>query len=484
MMYTESTDTIAAVATPPGLGGIAILRISGGDALLVLQRLFVPASSSPAAFSFRPRYMHYGHALDSQGQILDEVLAVYMPGPHSATGEDVGEVHCHGGTGIAAALLEACMQAGARLAGAGEFTRRAFLNGRIDLTQAEAVAELISAPSRQGIRLAQAKLEGLLGQKVSSLREALDGLRIQITLSVDFPDEDAELLPRDAFAATVHAACQDIRALLAGFERARLWREGVTAVLAGRVNVGKSSLMNALLGRRRAIVSDEPGTTRDYIEESISLAGMPVRLIDTAGLREGGGLVEAEGMRFSRGLSEEADCLLLVVDGTVGLAKEDWDFLILHEQALRQGRVLLVVNKMDSEGVSDVRQYLHLESVPPVPSALHGELLAICPAFAVSAKHGHGLLELGAGIRAAVVGSTSGGTETQSDLAPNIRQAHLLEAALTELDALTGDLEFAMPPDILAVRLDAAVDFLDEVTGASSNEELLDRIFASFCIGK
>lgn len=515
-----SADTIAAIATAPGAGGIAILRTSGPDALRVLHRLFSPVingwsggpgqagpearnalqygrmaseDSTSSGFHFKPRYMHYGHALDSSGHVLDHVLAVYMPAPHSATGEDVGEIHCHGGTGIAALLLEACLKAGARSASSGEFTRRAFMHGKLDLTQAEAVAELVSAPGREGIRLARAKLEGHLSQRIMALRRALDQLRIQVTLAVDFPEEEAELLSREAFQSTLERAREEIRGLLAGYARARLWREGVSVVLAGRVNAGKSSLLNAFLGRKRAIVSDAPGTTRDYIEEMVSLAGMPVRLFDTAGLRESGDVVEAEGIGFSRGLAEEADCLLLVVDNGMGIGHEDWEFLYSHEKLVRSGRVLLVMNKMDNP-VQDGERTLSaasgiVESALPLlsgaaPSPVHAELLSLCRSFPVSAKLGSGLDELAEGICAAVTASAAAVPGVEGDTAPNIRQALLLESALAELEALAEDLALDMPADILGVRLDVSVSFLDEVTGASSTEELLDQIFATFCIGK
>jgi tRNA modification GTPase len=414
--------------------------------------------------------MYFGHALDGEGRFLDQVLAVFMPGPHSATGEDVAEIHCHGGQGIAATLLESCLAAGARPAGPGEFTRRAFLNGRMDLTQAEAVAEIINAPSREGIRLAQAKLDGLLGRRIAALRADLDALRQKIILAVDFPDEEAEALDRPAFAVVLDRAGANIRGLLEGFQRARLWREGARAVLVGRVNAGKSSLFNALLGRPRAIVSDQPGTTRDYIEESVSLEGFPLRLTDTAGLRPGGDRVEVEGMSLSRRLAEEADCLLLVVDAGEGLAPEDGDFLAVHKDAVARGRVLLVLNKVDQNGNRRAAA-----SVRPPEG---------CPVFVVSAREGEGLADLIRGIREAVQGGGTGLESGSGDLAPNLRQANLLEAALAELTALAEDLALDLPPDILGVRLDAAVDVLDEVTGGSSAEELLDRIFSSFCIGK
>ena len=475
-------DTIAAIATPPGLGGIAILRLSGPDALAVLTALFAPAQNAPRPFRFRPRHLHYGRARDRDGLFLDEVLAVHMPGPHSATGEDVAEIHCHGGAGVTAALLEAALDAGARLAGPGEFTRRAFMNGRLDLTQAEAVAELISAPTREGARLAAAKLDGSLARAVTDLRSSLDSLRIQITLAVDFPDEDAELLPREAFAHTIRQGRELARSLLAAFARARLWREGALAVLAGRVNAGKSSLLNALLGRPRAIVSEEPGTTRDYIEESVNLKGLPLRLADTAGLREDGGAVESEGMRRAHSLAAEADLVLFVADARHAFGPDECEFFRRHGDMLRQGRIMLALNKIDllpPEPAALMRQRL----VAGAPDDLAGPLLA-CPCFAVSARTGAGLDDLADGLRLALAGPGAASGRTSGDIAPNLRQSRLLQQADDELRELERALELGHPPDILGVHLEAAAACLDEVTGSTDNEELLDRIFASFCIGK
>lgn len=482
-------DTIAAIATPPGLGGIAILRLSGPDARTVLSALFSPPEKSrtAGAFAFRPRHMHHGHALDRDGRPLDEVLAVYMPGPGSATGEDVGEIHCHGGTGVTAALLEAALAAGARLAGPGEFTRRAFLNGRLDLAQAEAVAELISAPTREGARLAAAKLDGSLSRAVTNLRSALDALRIQVTLAVDFPDEEAELLDREAFASTAVLGRERIRALLEAFERARLWREGALAVLTGKVNAGKSSLLNALLGRPRAIVSEKPGTTRDYIEESINLKGLPLRLTDTAGLRAESGDVESEGIRRTHGLAAEADILLLVADLGLPPGPDEYEFFKQHEQALHQQRLLLILNKIDLAPQEAVTQW-RCDLIDNAPEFL-AQTLRLCPCFPVSARAGEGLDALAEGMRQALAGSASGGTagpplQPTGDAAPNLRQSHLLRQADSELAALEQALIDKHPPDILSVHLEAAAVCLDEVTGRTDNEELLDRIFSSFCIGK
>ena len=305
--------TIAAIATAPGAGGIGIVRLSGPQAREILSRMFRPASVKFTGF--RPWVLHRGRVLDHEGVPLDDVLAVFMPGPRTFTGEDVAEIHCHGGPFIVQAVLETALRLGARAAERGEFSRRAFVNGRMDLSQAEAVAELIAAPSREALRYSLNRLDGLLGRKVTALRRQLEGLRVQMSLAVDFPDEEVECLAPEAFAAVVEEVAAAVRGLLTGQRRAQVMQQGAVVVLAGAVNAGKSSLLNALLGRNRALVTDIPGTTRDFLEEGCQLDGLPVRLTDTAGLRETGESVEEMGVALSRQKVRQADAILLLVDG-------------------------------------------------------------------------------------------------------------------------------------------------------------------------
>ena len=531
---TACNDTIAAIATPPGTGGVAVLRISGPMALPLLRRLFRPAVARPTdkttcppqplpqttpsdislaafcnsdtplhqagtplhqagtplhqadtpgeSFSFIPRHLHFGLVLDCDGEELDQALVVYMPGPASFTGEDVAEIHCHGGRGISTALLESVCCAGARLAAPGEFTRRALLNGRLDLTQAEAVAEIIHAPTREGARLAKAKLEGALGRRIAALRSAMDSMRAWVTMAVDFDEEeDIRLATQEGFGSTLATAQRDIRALLAAFERARLWREGGLAVLAGRVNAGKSSLLNALIGRERAIVSSTPGTTRDYIEESLNLSGLPVRLVDTAGLRQSGDMIENEGIQRSRDLAAQADALLFVCDVNTQPLPEEIEFVRKQWPLAQQGRLLLVMNKIDAihEGQEHDAQ-AKAQALLRLAGA-DNSALPVCPVYAVSAKKEAGLDALTQGIRTVLL---DGRSEEGGDIAPNIRQSNLLRRSLAELDALSAAIDDDLPPDLLAVHLDAASLYLDEISGRADTEELLDSIFSSFCIGK
>ncbi|NHZ47009.1 tRNA uridine-5-carboxymethylaminomethyl(34) synthesis GTPase MnmE, partial [Nitratidesulfovibrio liaohensis] len=408
---------------------------------------------------------------------------VAMPGPRTFTGEDVAEIHCHGGPAVLAAVLEAACACGAQLAGRGEFTRRAFLNGRMDLTQAEAVAEMIAAPAQGGLRLAQARLQGLLGARVAELRARLLDLRAQVCVAVDFPEDEVDCLAPEAFVAECDAVAAGVRGLLSAHQRGRCWQEGALVVLAGHVNAGKSSLMNALLGRRRAIVTDMPGTTRDFIEEPVQLAGLPVRLVDTAGLRDTGDIVEQEGVRISRDLVAQADLVLLVVDAAVGLGHAERELLRhvrdQHAHAGKPGgQVLVVLNKTDLAAEAG-----GADTPFQCPQEAEG-----CPCVGVSALRGLGVDELAVAARAMVLaglgGAGSGGEPESGDIAPNLRQAQVLRRALDELDALMADVRAGVPYDLCSVRLDGACAVLSEITGETTPAEVLEHIFSSFCIGK
>ena len=497
---SNHTGTIAAIATPPGAGGIAIIRMSGAGTKAILATLFRPAQKkiSGKPFHFLPRYMHYGFVHAHDGVVLDAVLAVYMPGPRTATGEDVGEIHCHGGAAIARAILEECLLAGAIPAEGGEFTRRAFLNGRIDLTQAEAVAEAIAAPTREGVRLAGAKLQGALGAQVAALRAGVDALAIRLTVAIDFPDEEGEILGPDDFTATVQKILYDIQNLIAGYERARLWREGARAALIGRVNAGKSSLLNAFLGLDRAIVSPVPGTTRDYLEETVNFGGIAVRLLDTAGLRSSTDSIEEEGIRRSLALAEQADIVLLVVDASQGPGEAEKDFLARKAANGAGQRIVLVLNKVDTlpqghaASVPGPLPHSVLESCWPefgpgfepnigIDNAQDKLCRVLAGTFAIAARTGAGLHELGQAVHDLLSGQS---TPFEGGVAPNLRQAGLLGEAAAELEQLALEIPAGLPPDLASVRLDSVRVILDSVTGRSSTDDILGRIFADFCIGK
>ena len=461
-------DTIAAIATAPGAGGVGIIRISGPKAYEILHSMFRPGASSFRDFT--PRMLHHGRLLDAQNHEADDALVVFFKGPHSFTGEDCAEIQGHGGPAVLAALLDSVLSRGARMAERGEFTRRAFLNGRMDLSQAEAVAELIAAPSREGVYLASAKLDGLLGRRVEELRGRLEYLRQRICLAIDFPDEEGECLPPGEFSTITEEVASGIRTLISGYERARSWREGALVVLAGRVNAGKSSLMNAFLGRKRAIVTEKPGTTRDYLEEQTSLAGLPVRLVDTAGLREhSDDSIELEGMRRGKELAENARCVLVVLDGARAGDKPETLLVPFAEEArlieeFGAGRCIAVWNKAD---------------IRPLPEDLNtfhqATLLPVC------ARSGEGIDRLAEAVRTLCL---QGEVPQEGDLAPNLRQTNQLRQALDALDALQKAIALDVPPDLCSIHLETACAHLSDITGLNSTEETLNAIFSTFCIGK
>ncbi len=498
-----SPDTIAAIATVPGAAAVAVVRISGPLSREILSRLFKPAY--PAFNGFKPRFMHYGHILAAPkevtraastpaspdaaaapapnrgGRVIDEVLAVFMPGPATFTGEDIAEIHGHGGPAVAAAVLAAVLAAGARPAEPGEFTRRAFLNGRLDLSQAEAVAECIAARSEEALDFAQAKLDGLLGARVRELRERLRALCAELTVAVDFPEEDVEILPRETLAAEIDAALKACADLDAGYERARLMRQGALVVLAGQVNVGKSSLLNALLGRERAIVTPHPGTTRDFLEETLDLKGLPVRLVDTAGLREARDPVEEEGLRRARELIAAADLVLWVTD----IEHNPADPIMAAEAEefakLAPGKIMGVLNKID------LRPPVRAGFDPLFPAETHapGEDAPQNTGWLeVSARTGQGLEELAAAVRARLLAEEANTPPLDAAPVPNLRQHLILARAMEELQDLSADAKAGLPYDLLGVRAETAGAVLAEITGEITSDDVLDLIFAEFCLGK
>lgn len=452
--------TIAAIATPAGRGGIGIVRLSGPGAKSLLARIFL--AHSPRFVNFRPWTLHHGVVLDANDEQLDDVLAVYMPGPGTYTGEDVAEIHCHGGEFLVGAVLESLLRLGARLAEPGEFTRRAYLNGRMDLSQAEAVAELIAAPSREALKHGLARYEGQLAEQVRSLKEETDALRALAHAGIDFPEEEVDL--GGAVGSRLASLQASIARLLQGAGRARLMHEGARIALAGRTNAGKSSLLNALGGRERALVTDIPGTTRDFIEERLDLDGLPACVIDTAGLREGQfDPVEALGMEKSREIIEQADLVALVIDSSLpGEAEESAALL----EKFTGKRWLLVWNKIDLVGQG--------WSAPAWASSY--------PSCQVSALAAKNIDALARQMRDLLLNDS--GTPRETCCAPNRRQALALQSALAELEHLAADLEAGVPADCCLSRLDAASAALEEIVPLAADDELLDKIFSQFCVGK
>ncbi len=454
-----TNDTIVAIATPPGQGAIGVIRLSGPRAGQIASGLF--HSSRPGFAGFKPYRLHHGHLRDAKGAFLDEALVAFMPGPGSFTGEDVVELQCHGGGAILRRVVEECLTGGARLAEPGEFSKRAFLNSRMDLTQAEAIMELVGAPTAVAVGLAGTKLEGLLARRIGELRSGLEALRVQLCVAVDFPEDEVECLAPLDLAKGVGQIREAMAGLADNYDRGQCWRDGALVVLAGQVNAGKSSLMNAILGINRAIVTDIPGTTRDYLEESVQIDGLPVRLVDTAGLRVALDSVELMGIERSRELLARADLVLLVIDSELGPGAEDMDL------AAQTANLLVVANKIDlvANDPGWIRESPWKDK----------ELCRVC------AKHGQGVPALLAAIRNMVA---AGGAPVEGALVPNLRQHAALIRSAEELGHLLDELAAGLPYDILSVRLDTACAILAEITGEITSEEVLRAVFDGFCIGK
>jgi tRNA modification GTPase len=456
-MYKE--DTIAAVATPPGDGGVAIVRVSGPDAERIGSEIF--QRSGVRNGKFNSHTLHYGTIRDPRsGAVLDEVLLTIMRKPRSYTGEDVVEVHCHGSHVLVQEVLELVLAHGARHADRGEFTKRAFLNGRLDLTQAEAVLDLVRSRTSKSAELAIGQVRGELSKWVDDLRERLLDILVHVEAAIDFPEEELDLLDRSQLSAQITALHDRIGALIDSYEWGRLYRDGARVCIAGRPNVGKSSLLNALVGEERVIVTPEAGTTRDVIEETINLGGLPIVLWDTAGIRETNNQVERIGVDFSLRRLEQADSVLVVLDGSVPLAPEDKTVV----GAVGDKKVLFVINKADlplSISTQELRAFTN-------------------NTVFVSATEGRGLDDLKRALRQLLMSCS----HEPEIVVTNSRHKAALERAQESLKQSVKACASELPSEILAVDLQQTKEALEEIVGIVTNDEILERIFSQFCIGK
>ena len=456
-------DTIAAISTPPGPGAIGILRLSGPRAIEVAQASFRPLNKVPLS-QHRPHELVYGDLLDRDGQPIDRVLCTFSRGPVSYTGEDTAEFQCHGSPMVLSLGLEALFSRGARQARAGEFTRRAFLNGKLDLAQAEAVGDLLEARSREGARHAAGQLTGALSRRIAGVYSALVDIMAHFHAVLDYPDEDIDPFRMEELSGQLSRQEAALRALAGSYRRGQYIRDGVPCAIVGRPNAGKSSLLNALVGFDRAIVTNIPGTTRDTVEERAELGGVTLCLIDTAGLRDSDDPIEQLGVERSRAAMDEAALVLLVVDGTEKPTQEDADLARTIAEAGKP--FILVRSKRDLAG----------EHADELEALSQG-----APTVSLSARTGEGLEELGQAVAALF---PQGSEDKAGELITNARQAEAAGRALNCVVRANQALSDGVTPDALLTDVEEALEALGELTGQSVREDVTDRIFSKFCVGK
>ena len=453
-------DTIAAIATIQAPSAIGIVRLTGPDTRRILDGVFAPANGRPMSAQ-TPRKLVFGRALDRSGGVIDEALAVLFPGPNSYTGEDCAEIHCHGSPVVLDEVLAAAFARGARQARGGEFTQRAFLSGRMDLIQAESVADLIDAESAGAARNAVGQLQGRMSRSVGGIYDALMDVVSRFYAIVDYPDEEIEPLQQAQIEQTLAESAERLDALLATFSRGRLLKSGVPAVIRGKPNAGKSSLLNALLGYDRAIVTDIAGTTRDTVEEKVLVGSVLLRLCDTAGIRDAADTVERLGVERAQQAAQRAELALLVLDGSAPLTREDEEAIAA---ARRARRMLVLVNKADLPQVLDT-------------AALRVRFGEVIP---LSARGGAGVDAL----CRAVEELFAGGETPRGELLTNARQAESAQRALDAVRRAEQALRSGLSPDAVLTDAEEALEALAEFSGKRVRDDLVATIFSRFCVGK
>ncbi len=455
------SDTITAIATPFGTAGVGIIRVSGTQALEIARRIFQPATAN---CQWETHHLYHGDIISTDGKtILDEALVSFMKMPHSFTGEDILEINCHSNPLIMKAIIEELIALGCRLALPGEFSQRAYFNNRMDLSQAEALASMIAAKSAKACAIGLAQLKGSLTKEICNIRTLLiDALAI-IDATLDFIDDvpvsDISQLPQ------IDLAALRLQSLLATYRTAKIYAEGISVIITGKPNVGKSSLLNALTGRKKAIVTDIPGTTRDLITDMITIKGIPVNLVDTAGIREPKDAIEKEGIAMVWENLANADVVIILLDGSKPITVEDREVI----QKNKSGNILVAINKTDLK-----------------PAWEKGEIAVLLSAqvniLNISAKFGTGITEL----KNILVDSCNSENpiNTSGAMITNMRHKMALEKAFENLAVAKNSIITGMSPEFAAFDLRVALDNLDEITGKKINDEILDKIFSNFCIGK
>ena len=455
-------DTIAAIATAPGEGGIGIIRISGEKSLQVAQSIF-KSKSGKMIKDYNARTLIYGTVVGNE-KVIDEVLVAYMKGPNSYTAEDVIEINCHGGFISVKKILELILSKGVRLAEAGEFTKRAFLNGRIDLSQAEAIIDVIKSKTDMAHEVAQSQLEGSLAKKIKDLRMNVTEVLAHLEVSIDFAEEDVEEITYQTLEEKALELRNEIKKLYDTAESGKILRDGLKTVIVGKPNVGKSSLLNSILGENRAIVTDIAGTTRDVIEEFVNIKGIPLKIVDTAGIRETEDVVEKIGVEKSRESFSTADLVIMVLDVSRKLSEEDMEIL----ESLKNKKTIVLLNKMDLEPqieLEKIEEFVNSEDIIKISALKH-----------------QGIEELQDKIEAMVY---HGSVKNSSNLMiTNSRHKDALFKAYESINDAISAIEQRMPYDFIEVDFKNIWDYLGYINGDTVREDLLDTIFANFCIGK
>ncbi len=462
-------DTIAAISTPKGEGAIGIIRLSGPKAISIVQGIFRGPKDKPLEEAIS-HTIHYGHLVSpDDDSLIDEVLVTLMRAPRTYTREDVVEINCHGGALTLQRVLDLVLKQGARLAEPGEFTKRAFMNGRIDLSQAEAVMDLIRAKTHLASNVAISHLKGTLSQAIEEVRDGLVSVLSAIEAAIDFPEDDVEDVDLSQVNGEILNSISILEALIETANSGRILREGLKTAIIGRTNVGKSSLLNLLLREGRAIVTEIPGTTRDVIEEAVNIRGIPLVLVDTAGIRETGEVIERLGIERTLETMDMAELILYVIDASQGITHEDRQIL----EGIRHREVLMILNKVDLPNITSADYLSHkLE-----------EMELNFPIIEVSAKEGWGLDQL----EEAIIQTALGGQNIQREsemIMMNARQKDILMRAKSRLREAIVAIELNIPADLVALELRGAAYILGEITGATVDDEVIERIFSQFCVGK
>lgn len=474
-----TNSTIAAIATPVGSGGIGIIRISGNNSVSIAESLFqrsrlasnVPPENtkgkqSDAKYRFKSHHFYHGFIFQPEtGQILDEVLLTVMKAPYSYTREDIVEIHTHSGRVVMSAVLSAVLSKGARLADPGEFTKRAFMKGRIDLIQAESVVDIINAKTEAALKMATSLVVGELGKKIESIRKSLVHVLASIEAAIDFPEEAEEIIDAESTYEFIQSKAIDVlKKLIDQYDESHVVRDGLKLVVVGRPNVGKSSLMNCLVQKDRAIVASVPGTTRDCIEEHLNIGGIPVILTDTAGIQETKDPIEIIGVQKARENIDQADLILFMVDAGSLLLKED---KIIYQQ-VKDKAFILVVNKSDLVDNNFKYQYPASWGNPPMVN--------------VSALYRKGIEALKAIILEMCIGGKI--PDAGNGIVPNLRQKIALDLCLRSASKVAEGIQIRRPPELIVIDIKDAIDNLGEITGATTGDDILDEIFSRFCVGK